>query len=167
MEVIGRRVWRAIARNGGRQQAVGGAFDGTAAAVEGVEHRRRRVAVAEQLLDGADVVAALQQVRGEAVPERVRTDRLVDAGGTGARMHGLLQDRFVQMVAATHAGARVERQFRGRKYPLPAPLGGGIRVLPGQRIGQRDGAVSRPAIGVVHLADVLQVGGQRGAGRAR
>jgi len=33
----------------------------------GVDHRRLHIAVAEQLLHGADVVAGLQQVRGKGV----------------------------------------------------------------------------------------------------
>jgi hypothetical protein len=38
---------------------------GTAAQDISVDHCRRNIAVAEELLDGADVVAALQKVRGE------------------------------------------------------------------------------------------------------
>src|SRR5438067_12509371 len=37
----------------------------------GVDLRRRETGVAEQLLDGAQVRAALQHVGGEAVPQRV------------------------------------------------------------------------------------------------
>lgn len=34
----------------------------------GVDHRRRDVAMAEQLLDGANVIAGFQEVRREGVP---------------------------------------------------------------------------------------------------
>ena len=36
--------------------------------------------MAEQFLHGAHVGAALDQVRGERVPERVRVKRTIDAG---------------------------------------------------------------------------------------
>jgi len=42
----------------------------------GVDHRRRHVAVTQWFLDGSDVVAALQEVGGEGVPERVAGSRL-------------------------------------------------------------------------------------------
>jgi len=49
-----------------------------------------QVAVAEQRLDDADVGAVLQQMRGEAVPQRVHGDPFVElcrgAGGTAGRM---------------------------------------------------------------------------------
>ena len=53
------------AYHGGRRgagEAVGRALDGTAAAVEdvGVDHSGTDVAVAEQLLDGANVVAGFE-----------------------------------------------------------------------------------------------------------
>src|SRR5687767_12555153 len=40
--------------------------------------------MAEHLLHGPEVRAAFQQVRGEAVPERVRCDPLLDPGPLGA-----------------------------------------------------------------------------------
>jgi len=50
---------------------VEGGFDGKAAAVEdvGIYHCGFDVFVAEEFLDGADVVAALQKVGGEAMPD--------------------------------------------------------------------------------------------------
>ena len=44
-----------------------------------VDHRRRHVGVAEEFLHRADVVAALQHVRGERVAQRVAAHRLHDA----------------------------------------------------------------------------------------
>ena len=46
----------------------------------GVDHRRLDVDVPEVLLDLPDVHAVQQQVRREAVAQRVDRDRLVDAG---------------------------------------------------------------------------------------
>ena len=50
-----------------------------------VDLRRADVRMAEHLLDGADVRAVLEQVRGEAVAEDVRRDAFRrDADGIGA-----------------------------------------------------------------------------------
>jgi hypothetical protein len=57
--------------------------------------------VAEQLLDGADVVAVFQQVRCEGVPERVARGRLGDPSDADGVVNGALEDAFVEMVAAT------------------------------------------------------------------
>ena len=46
----------------------------------GVDHRRLDAGMAQQLLHGADVVAVLQQVRGERVAQRVAAHVLDDAG---------------------------------------------------------------------------------------
>ncbi len=44
-----------------------------------VDHRRRHIAVTEQLLDRPDVVTALEQVRRKRVAERVAAHALVDS----------------------------------------------------------------------------------------
>src|SRR5712691_4318955 len=38
-----------------------------------INHRGAHICVAEQLLDGSDVVSALEQMRGERVPQRILT----------------------------------------------------------------------------------------------
>lgn len=52
---------------------VGGAADAGVAAVEDVrvDHRGADVGVAQELLNGADVGAVLEEVRGEGMPEGV------------------------------------------------------------------------------------------------
>ena len=45
----------------------------------GVDHRRAHVIVAEQLLDGADIVAGLEEVGREAMAQRVATGGLEDS----------------------------------------------------------------------------------------
>lgn len=59
------------------RESIGGSPDGETSAVEdvGVDHRRPHVVVTQELLNGADVIANLQQVRGKGVSQRV-------AGGT-------------------------------------------------------------------------------------
>lgn len=67
--------------NAGASQRVEGAADAAGAEAEdvGVDHGGGDVAVAEELLDGADVVAALEEVGGEGVAEGVAGDSLRDA----------------------------------------------------------------------------------------
>src|SRR5687768_6246905 len=70
-----------------------------------VDLRRGNVGVAEHFLDGAKVGAALEQVGGERVPQRVRTHVLRDAG---------LLDVMAEDLPRSHArerrAARVEEQ---------------------------------------------------------
>jgi len=49
----------------------------------GVDHRRPHALVPKQFLRRADVIVALQQVRGKAVAEGVATDTLFNAGLLG------------------------------------------------------------------------------------
>ena len=67
-------------------EAVGGAADAGGASVEdvGVDHGGRHVAVPEQLLDGADVVAGFEEVGGEAVAQGVAGDPLGDSAAVAA-----------------------------------------------------------------------------------
>jgi hypothetical protein len=60
----------------GFREDVEGALDAEGASVEdvGVDHGGGDVAVAEELLDGADVVAGFQQVGGEGMAEGVAAD---------------------------------------------------------------------------------------------
>src|SRR5690606_24867719 len=95
-----------------------------AAAVEhvGVDRRGGDVLVPEQLLDGADVVAVLEQVGGEGVAQRVRRDRLVDAGRAPRPADRAPDHSVVQVVAAHDAVARIPRAAQGGEHVLPAEL---------------------------------------------
>jgi hypothetical protein len=46
----------------------------------GINHRGFDIFVAEEFLDGADVVAVLQEVSGKGVPKGVTTDARGDSG---------------------------------------------------------------------------------------
>ena len=47
-----------------------------------VDLRRREIGVPEHHLDGAQIGAALEQMRRERMPQDVRTERAADAGAT-------------------------------------------------------------------------------------
>src|SRR5689334_3682539 len=80
------------------------------------------VAVPEELLDGADVVTALQKVGGEGMAEGVAAGTLVDAGRAGGTGHGSLHVRFMVVVPAL--GGLVLPPSGSGKDPLPAPVAG-------------------------------------------
>src|SRR5262245_50351163 len=94
-----------------------------------VDHRGVDIAVAEQLLERADVVAGFEQVGGKAVPQRMRADRLGQTGAATRVADGALGDGLVQVVAAVCAAARVDGDHRRGEHPLPAPLALGVRVF--------------------------------------
>src|SRR5882762_7068820 len=96
--------------------------------------------MAEQLLDSADVVTVLQQVRGERMPERVTARVLNDAGLAQRALDGTLDDGLVQVMAAALAGEAVHVVSGRREHPLPAELASGVRVFPRQRVGHGDPA---------------------------
>jgi hypothetical protein len=123
--------------------------------------------VAKKLLDGADIVALLQQVGGKRVTEGVARRRLGDPGGTDRILHRPLEHGFVEVAAAPLAGHGLYVETRGGEGPLPAPFAAGVRVLALERTGQFDPAGTVAEVGLVLLASAVQVGGQGGLDRGR
>ena len=103
--------------------------------------------MAEQRLHGADVDTGLQQVRGERVAQGVRRGRPVNAGARHRALEGALQRLVVQVMAALHARARIDRQIGLREDPEPGPLRPRLRVLAVQRVGHEDAAPARLRVG--------------------
>ncbi len=66
----------------------------------GVNHGGFDIFVAQQFLDGADVVAILQEVGGEAVTKGVATDPLRDPGFLDGLFDRFLDAALVQMISA-------------------------------------------------------------------
>jgi hypothetical protein len=123
--------------------------------------------VAQQLLDGADVVAVLQEVGGERVPEGVARGGLGDSGAADRILPRPLKDGFVEVVTATLAGDAVHVEARGREEPLPSQGSARVRVLAEERAGQLDPAGAVPEVAVVLPAPPLEVGEQVGLYRGR
>jgi hypothetical protein len=65
--------------------------------------------MAEKLLDGADVHAALDEMGGEAVAKSVAVNRLAEAGGPSGFFDGALQRTGKHMMASQPAGSRTAR----------------------------------------------------------
>jgi hypothetical protein len=64
-----------------------------------VDHGGGYVTVAEELLNGTDVLAALEQVHGERTAEGVTGDAFFRGGFFRCPGNGALDHRFVQMMA--------------------------------------------------------------------
>ena len=63
----------------------------------------------EELLDGADVVAVLEEMRGERVPQRVAASMLLDARGANGKLDGPLHGGFFEVMASPNAATRIYR----------------------------------------------------------
>src|SRR5262245_58201655 len=85
----------------------------------GVNHRGCHILVAKKLLNGADVLTVLEQMRCERMTERVRTGRFPDAAGEKSFTERALQHRFVKVVAATFPALQIDVEACGGKHPLP------------------------------------------------
>jgi hypothetical protein len=70
----------------------------------GVDHRGAEVFVAQELLDGSDVVAGFEQVGRERVPEGMASGWLVDAGSAHRLFHRALEDCFMDVVSTLLRG---------------------------------------------------------------
>ena len=92
-------------RSGQQLRSVQRAAHGEAAPVEdvGVDHCSLDIFVAEQFLDGPDVIAVLQQVGGERVAKGMGADTLGDAGLAGGLFDGFVQTAGVEVRAAQHS----------------------------------------------------------------
>lgn len=73
----------------------------------GVNHDRAHVLMAKKLLDGADVVACLEQMRGEAVAERATPDMLEYSSSADGFLHGPLKNCLMDVLAAFLSGLLV------------------------------------------------------------
>ena len=94
-----------------------------------INHRRRHVFMAQQFLNRADVIAILQQVRCERMPQRMRGCRLCNASVSYRDLDGLLDCRSVNVMAALLFGFAIDPPFCLRKNKLPAQFRGSVRIL--------------------------------------
>ena len=97
-------------------------FEGLARNAMGIDHRGPDIAVAQKLLDRADVVIGLQKMRRERVPERVAGDSLGQFSLSDGFVKRLLDMRFVKMISTPLLRIRHEGQRRLREKPLPGDI---------------------------------------------
>src|SRR2546429_9630607 len=74
----------------------------------------RRIIKKKKLLDGADVVAVLEQVCGKGVPQRMTAGGLSESRLTHGRLHCSLHGLLMQVMTHRHAGVRIAAE-RGRR----------------------------------------------------
>ena len=81
---------------GDRGLWIEGAFDGFCTALEdvGVDHGGFHVLVTKQFLDGTDVVAVLQKLGSEGMPEGVGGDKFIYLGEAGGLLDGFLPKAY-------------------------------------------------------------------------
>jgi hypothetical protein len=99
----------------------------------GVDHGRGQIVVPEQLLNGADVGAALEQVRGEGMAKGVGADGLRQAGTSDGPLDGFVDDAGVHVMATGDTRTRVYGDVPSREDILPALFFGGVRRLSSHR----------------------------------
>ena len=104
----------------------------------GVNHRCGHVAVPEQFLHGPDVIPILQEVSCERMTKSVGASRLRDTGFEPCIFDGLLEDRFVEVMAPFFSRYPVGVMAGCREQPVPPPLFAGIGILVLQCIRQGD-----------------------------
>lgn len=67
-------------------------------------NRRLDVVVAEELLDGSDIVTAFEQASCEGMPESIARGPLRQSCLRDGLFHGFLKQRFVYMMSSLLAG---------------------------------------------------------------
>jgi len=98
--------------------------------------------VPKQLLNGADVGAALKQVSGEGVAKVMGADVLRQSGPADRYLDGFVDDAGINMMTSCATRTRGDGEVPGGEDILPAPLLGGVGILPLQCVGQVDLAMA-------------------------
>lgn len=131
---------------------VQGASHGAAAVVQhvGVDHGRFDIRVAQELLHGSNIIAAIQQMRGERMPEGMTRGPLADARATHRLGVGAGDRRFVQVPADALARVGVDADCRGWKDELPAEFAAGRGRFPTECLRQ-----GRCPVPTVQIAPML------------
>ena len=134
--------------------AVEGTHDAQRAAVDEVrvDHRRPNVLGPEQRLDGADIRPGFEEVRREAVAERVTGRAPVDPCRDDGVAHGLLERGLVEVVAHGAPGRRVRAGARRGEEVLPREARHGGRHLHAKRVREVDLSAPRPELRAVESA---------------
>jgi hypothetical protein len=87
----------------------------------------------QQLLDGPDVVAVLEEMGGERVAECVTGRGLWNGGPSYGLVDCPLEHGLVKMVPAPLSGDSIDMNASCREDPLPSPLPAGVGILARKR----------------------------------
>jgi len=101
----------------------------------GVDHGGLYIAVAQQLLNRADVGSMLQQVCGERMAKAVAGGWFADPRRLHGSTHGPLHNAGIQMVPPLQSLAGILPTAGLGKQPLPGPFPRRTPIVPLQRMG--------------------------------
>ena len=87
-----------------------------------INHRSGDVLVPQKFLNRSDVVAVVQQVGRKRMSKRVWASRFRDLRFEPGLVNGLLENRFVEVVAPLFSCDRIGVMAGGWKHPLPSPV---------------------------------------------
>ena len=104
----------------------------------GIHHGGGDVLVAQKGLNRADIRTPLQKMGGEAMPECVGADTLLNSSLTDGIGNGLVNRTWIDMMPPHVAAPGVSGKVLGGKYILPSPILCRMRVLAVQGMGHVD-----------------------------
>lgn len=100
-----------------------------------VDHRGLDAPVAEELLDGADVVSIFEQMGRERVAKGVAGNALGQPGGLRGPSDGPLHSRGVKVKPADPTGRGIAATGAGGKDELPPEFRGATGGFTGEGVG--------------------------------
>ena len=144
---------------------VNGAAHAEAGAIAdvGVNHRGRDILVAEEFLDGTNIITVLQQMGSKTVPKGMAACRFFDTAGSNGILDGVLKVSLRHVMAASFAAARVDCDFLGREDILPGPFARGFRIFPVQGTGKINSAAAAGEILTMQFFDAGEMRLERAA----
>ena len=101
-----------------------------------IDHRGRDICMAEQILDGADVDSAFQEMGGEGMSQGMAGGPFVEAGFPDSFFELTRHRVVMEVIAGDSTVSGVGAEGGGGEYPLPGPLPWGVRVFSGERFGK-------------------------------
>lgn len=132
-----------------------------------VDHRRPHIRMTKQLLDGPNVVTVLEQMRCKRMTKRMARRSLADPRAQDRLVDGLLDRRFVVVMAAQLAGRRVSVVPRRGEEPLPGPFAAGVGQFALEVVGKFDPAGASGEVRLMQLGHCVAVPQERFAKRLR
>jgi hypothetical protein len=122
-----------------------------------VDRGRFQAGVTEQLLDGADIVAVLEQMRSERVAEGMTACTFHDFREPDGFRDGTLHDRLVDMMSVSPARFGIGVVPSRREHELPAQVPTCAGRFPGHGARQRRPAGATAEVILVLLADAFDL----------
>lgn len=127
----------------------------------GIDHGRLQTAVPQQQLNGPNVGALPQQMRGKGMAQRMNAGVLENPRPIERRLERLLQARLRRVPAQLASSRRTLPRQPRRKRVLPGQAPSCRRILATQALGHRRPASARQHIIPMQRGHTQQMGLQR------